>query len=172
MIKLLTTSLVIAMITGVKAQNQNQANYDESKVPKYNLPDVLKTSANAEVKDQTTWEKVRRPEILRLFEDNIYGQMPRTYSGIKYSVTNENVHAMNGKATLKEVLIEVFNNNKSVKIKLILFVPNAVKKPVAIFFILALGVILTTLETLVVGNTPKSPNTFLNKNGSPTIQLK
>jgi hypothetical protein len=37
---------------------------------------------------------------------------------------------------LKEVLIEVFNNSKSVKINLILFVPNNAKKPVPAFLLI------------------------------------
>jgi hypothetical protein len=134
--KYLTALILLALVNGAWAQDHNEANYDESKVPKYTLPDVLKTSANSEVKDKATWEKVRRPEILKLFEDNIYGQMPRTYSSIKYSVKNENATAMNGKAELKEVLIEVFNNNKSLKINLILFVPNNAKKPVPAFLLI------------------------------------
>ncbi|MEJ7589109.1 MAG: hypothetical protein WKI04_16250, partial [Ferruginibacter sp.] len=134
--KFITAFLILAFVTSAKAQDHNQANYDESKVPTYALPDELKTSAHKDVKDLTTWEKVRRPEILRLFEDNIYGQMPGTYSGIKYSVTNENDHSMNGKAKSKEVLIEVFNNNKSVKINLVLFVPKNVNKPVPAFLLI------------------------------------
>jgi len=134
--RLVTAFLIIALVKGVKAQDQNLANYDESKVPAYTLPEVLKTSANKDVKNKATWEKVRRPEILRLFEDNIYGQMPRTYNRMKYSVTREDANSMNGKAKLKEILIEVFNNNKSVKINLILFVPNNVKKPVPAFLLI------------------------------------
>ena len=136
MTKLLTAFLIIVLVTGVKAQDGNQANYDESKVPTYTLPDVLKTSANKDVKNKKSWEMVRRPEILKLFEDNIYGQMPATYSGMKYSIINENANSMSGKAKLKEVLIEVFNNNKSIKINLVLFVPNSVKKPVPAFLLI------------------------------------
>lgn len=134
--ELVTAFLIVALVTGIKAQDQNKTNYDESKVPGYTLPDVLRTSANKDVKNKATWEKVRRPEILRLFEDNIYGQMPQKYSGIKYSVINENTNTMSGKATLKEVLIEVVNNNKSLKINLVLFVPNNVKKPVPAFLLI------------------------------------
>ena len=128
--------VLLTLINGTNAQDHNEANYDEAKVPEYALPDVLKTSGNAAVKDKATWEKVRRPEILKLFEENIYGQMPKTYSSIKYSIINENANAMNGKAKLKQVLIEVINNNKSVKINLVLFVPNHVKKPVPAFLLI------------------------------------
>jgi (4-O-methyl)-D-glucuronate---lignin esterase len=134
--KLLPTFLIMALVTSAKAQDNKPANYDESKVAAYTLPAVLTTSANKKVKDKATWEALRRPEILRLFEDNIYGQMPKTYNAIKYSVTNKNANAMNGRATLKEVLIEVVNNNKSVKINLILFVPNNAKKPVPAFLLI------------------------------------
>jgi hypothetical protein len=127
-------SLIVAVIQ-LPAQDHNQANYDESKVPAYTLPNALKTLSNTAVKDKTTWEKVRRPQILKLFEDNIYGQMPKAYSSIKYSVINENATAMNGKAKLKEVLIEVMNNNKPLKINLVLFIPN-VNKPVPVFLLI------------------------------------
>lgn len=102
-------------------------NYDETKVPAYTLPDALKTLSNTVVTDKTKWETVRRPEIVTLFENNIYGQMPMVYDSIKFSVKNENTAAMSGRAHLKEVLIEVFKNNKTVKINLVLFVPNKVK---------------------------------------------
>src|SRR6188768_286773 len=91
--------IVIFLVTAAKAQDTTQPNYDESKVPAYTLPDLLKTAANKDVKDKAAWERVRRPEILKLFEDNIYGQMPRTYSQMKYSVSNENPRSMDGKAS-------------------------------------------------------------------------
>jgi len=134
--RIIIVFVLMALVIKVQAQDHNEANYDESKVPKYTLPDVLKTSTNTEVKNKKTWEKVRRPEILKLFEDNIYGQMPKSYDSIKYWVTNEDAAAMNGKATLKQVLIEVFNNNKSVKINLVLFVPNNANKPVPAFLLI------------------------------------
>jgi hypothetical protein len=135
MFRLIAAFFLILYIQPVKAQNHNEANYDESKVPPYTLPAILKTTANLDVKDKQTWEKVRRPEILTLFEDNIYGQMPKKYSSIKYTVTKEDANAMNGRATLKQVLIEVFNNNKSVKINLVLFVPNKQNKPIPAFLL-------------------------------------
>jgi (4-O-methyl)-D-glucuronate---lignin esterase len=110
--------------TAAQAKAAFTPNYDESKVAEYKLPDVLKTNSNKVVRDKSTWEKVRRPEILKQFEDNVYGQMPKTYDNIKYTVVNRDDKALDGKATLKEVLIEVFDNNKSVQINLVLFIPN------------------------------------------------
>ena len=52
------------------------ANYDESKAGSYTLPDPLVLSSGERVKDTATWEKRRRPEILRLFEQHVYGRSP------------------------------------------------------------------------------------------------
>lgn len=129
--KLIIVVVLLSFVLNVHSQN-----YDESKVPEYTLPDVLKTNANRAVKSKMAWKKIRRPEIIKLFEDNIYGQMPGAYNRIKYSIINENAVAMNGKARLKEIVIEVFNNNNSVKINLVLFVPNQVSKPVPAFLLI------------------------------------
>lgn len=111
-------------------------NYDESKVPDYVLPEVMKTTEGKLVKNKNEWERSRRGEILSLFENTIYGQMPKLFDSIKYSIKHENKTSMHGKAHLKEVLIEVFYRKKSVKIDLVLFVPTNVKKPVPAFLLI------------------------------------
>lgn len=133
---LLLLSIFVSIIIDVHAQNAKEANYDESKVPAYNLPEVLKTFANKEVKNKLDWERTRRPEILALFETNVYGQMPKSVDDITYSVTHEDAKAMNGKAHLKQVLVEVFRNSQSVKINLVLFIPNSATKPVPVFLLI------------------------------------
>lgn len=116
--------------------NVHAQNYDEAKVPAYTLPDVLKTSDNMSVTNKSLWEKVRRPEILTLFENNIYGQMPKTYDSIQFSITNEEADAMKGKCRLKEVQIKVFKNGTSVKIDLTLFIPNNLKGKAPAFLLI------------------------------------
>lgn len=127
---------LLSIFIRVEAQNGFRANYDESNVPPYTLPDVLKTSANVSVKNKASWETIRRPEIITLFEDNVYGQMPKFYSRLSYRITNEKTGAMGGKATLKEILIEVVNNNRPVQINLVLFVPNQPRRPVPVFLLI------------------------------------
>ncbi|WP_020597689.1 alpha/beta hydrolase-fold protein [Spirosoma panaciterrae] len=119
-----------------RLQAQPQVNYDEAKVPAYTLPAVLKTTTNRAIRNKTAWETERRPEIIRLFEENVYGQMPRSYDRLTYSVTNEDAQAMGGKATLKEVRIDVINRTKQVTIHLVLFVPNQSKGPAPVFLLI------------------------------------
>ncbi|MES3016472.1 MAG: prolyl oligopeptidase family serine peptidase [Bacteroidota bacterium] len=132
----LTAFIFFIATLSVKAQDHKESNYDEAKVPAYILPEVLKTTAGKHITNKGQWEKTRRPEILRLFEDNIYGQLPKDYDSIRYTLSNENPQAMNGKAHLKEVLIEVFRLNKSVKINLVLFIPNNASKPAPAFLLI------------------------------------
>ncbi|WP_460940431.1 alpha/beta fold hydrolase [Spirosoma humi] len=125
----------LLVLTEGQAQPGFQANYDEANVPPYTLPDVLKTTRHQDVRDKATWERVRRPEIMKLFEENVYGQMPKAYDRLTYSIKNENASAMAGKATLKEVVIEVVRNNKPLKINLVLFVPKT-RGPVPVFLLI------------------------------------
>jgi hypothetical protein len=110
--------------------------YDEAKVPAYTLPDVLKTIDGATINTVATWESKRRPEVLTLFEDNIYGQMPKSFDRISYKIDSDVPKAMGGKAHLKEVTITVEKANKTVAIHLILFTPNATSKPSPVFLLI------------------------------------
>ena len=131
---LLFLSLTITL--QVQSQSQSESNYDESKVPAYTLPDVLKTSDNERVRNKVDWEKKRRPEVLQLFENNIYGQVPKKFDEIRFKLISEDKNSMNGRAHRKEVLIEVFNRQKSVKINLLVFIPNHSAKPAPAFLLI------------------------------------
>jgi hypothetical protein len=126
-------SLSLFWYSSLQAQDPN---YDETKVPQYVLPDVLKSAAGKPVRNRKEWERSRRGEILTLLENNIYGHMPKVYDSVLYTIASENKMSMQGRAHLKEVLIEVFNQGKSVKINLVLFVPNNAPKPMPAFVLI------------------------------------
>jgi hypothetical protein len=111
-------------------------NYDESKVGEYQLPELLVTESGQTVSTPEQWKNIRRPEILKLFEDHVYGQVPKDFDNIRFKVINKNKKAMDGKATLKEVAITVTRNNQSVTMNLLMFTPNKVKKPVPMFLVI------------------------------------
>jgi hypothetical protein len=111
-------------------------NYDESKVGLYTLPELLTTQTGKTVTSVDEWENIRRPEVLKLFEDHVYGQVPKDFDKIRFKKVNQDKKAMNGKATLKEVAITVTRNRQTVTINLILFTPNQVKKPVPVFLVI------------------------------------
>jgi hypothetical protein len=121
--RLLILALML-LCTAAKAQEKYNVNYDESKVGTYVLPDPLKA-----VKTVSMWESTRRPEILKLFEDNVYGQMPTDFDSIGFTSVNYSDHALDGRAKLKEIDIKVSRNNQSVTVHLILFIPTSTPKP-------------------------------------------
>ena len=53
------------------------SNYDEAKVAPFTLPDPLVLANGKPVRDRQTWIKQRRPEILRMYETEIYGRCRR-----------------------------------------------------------------------------------------------
>lgn len=64
------------MIEEVVTVHEEKINYDESAVPGYTLPDPLVLIGGASVESAEVWREFRRPEILRLFEDYVYGKIP------------------------------------------------------------------------------------------------
>lgn len=126
-------TLFLILLAGCPAFSQN---YDEAKVPHYTLPDVLKTTSGKTIRNEEKWEKLRRPEVLKLFEDHVYGQMPTEYDSIRYALTEDDGAEMAGKAVLKQVGITVFRKGNSVQINVVLFVPAQAKKPVPVFLLI------------------------------------
>ena len=60
--------------------------YDESKVAPYELPDPMVCLDGTKVTDSKTWLKKRRPEVLRLFEDEVYGRSPGKPKEMRFEV--------------------------------------------------------------------------------------
>ncbi len=134
--KTLTTLAMILSLSGFHVMIAQAINYDESKVGSYTLPDVLKAQDNRKISTTREWEKTRRPEILALFEEHVYGKMPAGYSKINYRIAREDSAGMGGKATLKEIEITVTEKKESVKINVVLFVPNNRSKPAPVFLLI------------------------------------
>ena len=81
------------------SQQLSEPNYNEDKVPAYTLPEILKTKNNTYVNTKEIWESQRRPEILKLFEENVYGRMPNAYDSLNFVTVNSS-NALNGRAHL------------------------------------------------------------------------
>ncbi|QRR01285.1 dienelactone hydrolase family protein [Dyadobacter sandarakinus] len=120
--------LIAVLLLGCPLAGRAQ-NYDESKAGTYVLPELLQTESKEKIDNAKDWETKRRPELLALFEEHVYGRMPASYDKIGFRLTRVDPAAMQGRAILKEVEITVTEKSDSVKINLILFVPAGRKKP-------------------------------------------
>lgn len=118
------------------SKSQPDFNYYEEMVPAYTLPDLLVTTSGRKVATAKEWIKIRRPEVLELFRENIFGRVPETPYTKSFKIINEDKNAMDGAATLKQIDITIGSAGKSLVIHLILFVPNRVTKPVPAFLLI------------------------------------
>jgi hypothetical protein len=114
------------------AQTGFVANYDESKVASYTLPDPLKFSDGRPVKSAEEWRKQRRPEILRLFEQHVYGKTPPPRT-IEYEVTSRDRKALGGLATREQITIWITGSRQGPPMNLLVYKPNARQGAVPIF---------------------------------------
>src|ERR1700722_20134814 len=63
------------------------ANFDESKVAPYSLPDPLLMKNGTRVSSSDQWWKHRRPQIVEEFDREIYGRVPRNLPKVAWQVT-------------------------------------------------------------------------------------
>ncbi|MEA3345653.1 MAG: acetylxylan esterase [Chloroflexota bacterium] len=110
-----------------------EINYDESKVPDYELPDPLIMSDGTEVTDAETWNKQRRPGILGLFEQHVYGKAAGKPGGMSFDVYSIAESALGGRATRKQVAVYFTGRRAGPKMDALVYIPNDQPKPVPTF---------------------------------------
>ncbi|WP_294067475.1 acetylxylan esterase [Proteiniphilum sp. UBA1028] len=125
--------LLLLWLSASLAFTQQKANYDESKVPAYILPELLKCRNGEMVTTVNQWEKQRRPELMELFASQIYGHTPAENIDVSYEIMTENREAMGGKATSKQVKFTFSNGNKKLEAFLLIYIPNKPKGKVPVF---------------------------------------
>ena len=87
-------------------------NYDEfSANPYLYYPDPLVTFDGKKVKNAKMWRKVRRPELVRVFEDEVYGRVPANAPAIRWEVTNEEKLMMEDIPCIRRTLSGVADNS-------------------------------------------------------------
>jgi hypothetical protein len=109
------------------------SNLDQSKVPPYTLPDVLKMPNGKEVKNKDEWNKIQRPYIYHLYEENQFGRYPTKKIAIRYRLLETDNHALDGTATRKQVRLYLHPTDTTVYTDVLMYLPNNAKKPAPVF---------------------------------------
>ena len=121
----------------IYAQPGFVANYDETKVPEYTLPDPLTATDGTRIETAKDWQNKRRGELLALFENEMFGKTPEAAKALKgklrYEQLSEKRDAINGKATRSEVRIFFSDKNDRPYLDLLIYVPNKAAAPVPAF---------------------------------------
>lgn len=128
--KILLISLCFLIYT---ACSQQEANFDESKVPQYQLPDPLITESGAPVNKPDEWFSFRRHEILSLFENQVYGRVPEKNIEVKHEIVKVNNHLFNDLVTSKQIRIDCLSDSDTVSFFLLVYLPDSATKPVPVF---------------------------------------
>ena len=100
-------------------------NLDEAKVGPYTLPDPLVTADGQKVTTPEEWIEKRKPELLRLFEDQVYGKVPRPAHPLHITsqVRSEDKAALGGMAVRREITIS-FSEKRGPRLDLLLYLPK------------------------------------------------
>jgi hypothetical protein len=101
-----------------------------------NLPNPLVLQNGQNVDSVGIWRTKRRPEILELFRENVYGRVPvGRPEKLTFEVTDSASDALDGNATRKQVAISYHGPGGEGTIHLVLFVPKGALKPVPCFLL-------------------------------------
>jgi hypothetical protein len=121
----LTVAGAVATFTGLLAAGQlpEGFNYDEAKVPAYTLPDALRLANGQKVADAATWKRTRRPELIALYEDNVYGHSAPAPRGVRYVVRDNTPGALGGLATRKQIGVLLTGREDGPRIELLIYIP-------------------------------------------------
>lgn len=119
-------------VVEVNAQPQG-FNYDEAEVPRYELPDPLLSRDGLSIETAFQWTETRREEVLKLFEQSVYGRRPGRPSQMEFELTSTDSSALGGKATRKEITIHFEGKDHPYAIHLLLYIPREVKGRIPVF---------------------------------------
>ncbi|MDA3821441.1 MAG: acetylxylan esterase [Bacteroidales bacterium] len=120
--------ILIAIITIlVSCTDVPEVNYDDNKIPNYNLPELLIAENGDKIKDFASWYDYRRPEVLDLFASEVYGAFPSGNYLISFSEEILTESYLDGKATVKEITAEVTTSKGSNSFSILYIYPNELK---------------------------------------------
>jgi hypothetical protein len=110
-----------------------EANYDETKVGAYTLPDPLVAADGSKVTDAKSWTGKRRAEVLELYREHVYGRSPAAPSGVVFERGPSDPNALGGKATRQEIRVSLDGTPNGRRMTVLLYVPNGATAPVPVF---------------------------------------
>jgi hypothetical protein len=128
---------------GMNRNAPNAANYDESKVIEFKLPDPLICKDGTKVALAEEWWTRRRPEIVEDFDREVYGRVPRDVPKVTWEVTGTTEEKAGDVAVVTKRLVGHVDNTRcpeiKVDIQLTLSTPAAAKGPVPVMMEFGFG---------------------------------
>ena len=142
---ILLVTMLIYPDTELPGADVPRANYDESKVPAFELTDPLRMKDGHKVDSVKLWNEVRRPELLKLFADEMFGNSPLPLDDCESAGFAVRVHNLaapdptvfNGKGTRHQMRLQFVKGEQpkddDPKIDVLVYTPNNAKGKVPMF---------------------------------------
>jgi hypothetical protein len=124
--------LATMLLAAAAACAQSTTISDEVRVPPYSIPNVLTMANGNPVKSAEEW-KLRRAELLRMFETEMYGKVPPKPAGLNFELMEKGDDALGGKAIRKQVRVKFARTAESPFLDLLLYLPKNAKGKVPVF---------------------------------------
>jgi hypothetical protein len=105
------------------------SNYSEEKVAPYTLPDPLVLTSGQQVTTAADWRELRRPEILKFYETEIYGRVPANAPRVAWEVAATE-SAREGAAILKRLVGKIGDKPDGPRMNMTLHLPAKANRPV------------------------------------------
>jgi hypothetical protein len=115
------------------------SNYDEEKVAPYSLPDPLLMSDGRRVNSAGMWLKERRPEILKIYQTEIYGRIPENAPRVAWEVTETDATARDGTAVMKRLVGQIGDKKDAPRMNMTLYLPAKASGPVPLLLSITFG---------------------------------
>ena len=112
------------------------SNYDEAKVAPYTLPDPLRLVDGKAVRDAKTWAARRRPELIRLYEEEIFGRIPKGTPAIAWEAAPPQT---TGDVVVKNATGTIGTAANAPRVNLKIALPAGAGKPVPLILLLQFG---------------------------------
>ena len=116
--------LLSAMLLGAGMAWGQSANYDETLVPHFALPDVLTASDGTHITTAAEWEAKRRGEVLDMLCAGEYGYTPQGTVEVSYETLAQDSTALDGLATAQQVMFTLRGRGHEVKALALAYIPN------------------------------------------------
>lgn len=123
-----TVFLIVFCLFSNMLWSQDEFNYDEARVPQFTLPDPLELSGGRKVTTVKEWEREKRPETLRIFEEQMYGRIPKNLKMTSFRVVEESDQTPYGNAIRKQVEMLLKKGDRELRVSLLLYLPKSEKK--------------------------------------------
>jgi hypothetical protein len=124
----LSVALAISFLTGCQdGKKQGIVAQD------YGVPEILVSAKRTGRETLRDWEHTRKPEILELFREQVYGRVPGSDHEVRFYPGQALENGLDRIAKMKEVIMEVTGNGDTLRVCILILTPADADHPVPLF---------------------------------------